>query len=219
MTRSAAFFDVDETLVTIKSMFRFLRHYWRAVGRPESDYLDVEAEFRTLPQRGVTRSESNRRFYAQFAGDPVDQVARFGREWFEQELGSPDLWHRPGLEALRRHRAAGDLVVLVSGSFPPCLDPLAAHLRADRVLCSRPATEAGRYTGELAVPMIGEAKGDAVRQLLAEHGLAAEQCFAYADHASDLPLLEAVGHPCVVGSDPVLEARVRELGWATLAGV
>lgn len=219
MARSAAFFDVDETLVTIKSMFRFLRHYWRATGRPESDFLAVEREFRSLPEQGVTRSESNRRFYALFAGDLVEDVARCGREWFEEECTSPELWHRPGLEALRSHRAAGDLVVLVSGSFPPCLDPLAGHLGADEVLCSRPGSLAGRYTGELAVPMIGAAKGDAVRRVLAEHGLAAEHCFAYADHASDLPLLEAVGNPCVVGSDPVLQQRVRELGWPELAGV
>ena len=36
--RRIAFFDVDDTLITIKSMFRFLRFDILASGRPLSDY-------------------------------------------------------------------------------------------------------------------------------------------------------------------------------------
>ncbi|PYC72366.1 HAD-IB family hydrolase [Streptomyces tateyamensis] len=214
---TAAFFDVDETLITVKSMFRFLRHYWRAVGRPEAEFDTAWQYFQQLPSQGVPRSEANRRFYAQFAGDRVAELARYGEQWFAAEQAEPGFWHPQGLPALRRHQQAGHLTVLVSGSFPPCLDPIARHLGVDAVLCSRPETAEGRYTGELLTPMIGAAKGQAARAFMAAHGLDPARCHAYGDHPSDLPLLEQVGHPTAVGSDPVLTAHADSHHWAHLA--
>ncbi|MFJ5233128.1 HAD family hydrolase [Kitasatospora sp. NPDC088391] len=213
---AAAFFDVDETLIGAKSMFRFLEHYWRAVGRPDRDYLDTWDRFARLPAEGVTREQSNRLFYRLFAGDEVAEVTRHGAEWFAAALARGDLWNPSGLTAFRRHRAAGHLTVLVSGSFPPCLDPLAAALGADLVLCSRPEQADGRYTGELATPMIGETKATAARTLMATHHLDPADCHAYGDHPSDLPLLHQVGHPVVIGDDPTLTHLATRAGWTRL---
>ncbi|RKE20780.1 HAD family phosphatase [Streptomyces sp. TLI_171] len=213
---AAAFFDVDETLIGAKSMFRFLEHYWRAVGRPDQDYLDTWDRFAGYPAAGVTREQSNRLFYRLFAGDEVAEVHRHGARWFAAALARGDLWNPSGTAAFRRHRAAGHLTVLVSGSFPPCLHPLADALGADLVLCSRPEQADGRYTGELAEPMIGDAKALAARALMAEHGLAPADCHAYGDHPSDLPLLEQVGHPVVVGDDPRLARLAEQRGWTRL---
>ena len=39
------------------------------------------------------------------------------------------------------------------------------------------------------------------------------ECVAYADSSSDLPLLEAVGHPVAVNPDAKLAATARKRGW------
>jgi HAD superfamily hydrolase (TIGR01490 family) len=118
---------------------------------------------------------------------------------------------------LAAHRAAGRTVVLVSGSFPACLEPVAAHLGADRVLCSRPEIAHGRYTGWIGTPMIGEAKAAAVAAVLDELAPGTPS-WAYGDHDSDLPMLEQVTTPVVVGADAALTRVARERGWAVLVG-
>jgi len=44
-------------------------------------------------------------------------------------------------------------------------------------------------------------------------GLSLAESIAYADSASDLPMLEAVGHPVAVNAEPKLAAIARKRGW------
>jgi phosphoserine phosphatase len=69
-----------------------------------------------------------------------------------------------------------------------------------------PLVRDGRYTGEVVRPMIGEGKREAVLALLRDHpgGVDPRECYAYGDHPSDLPMLECVGNPRVVGGNPDL---------------
>src|SRR4030067_490263 len=73
-------------------------------------------------------------------------------------------------------------------------------------------TERGRYTGELEFYGAGEAKAQAIRDLAERVGLDLEGSYAYSDSISDLPMLEAVGHPVAVNPDKDLrkEAEARE---------
>lgn len=50
------------------------------------------------------------------------------------------------------------------------------------------------------------------------HGVDPAACVAYGDHASDLPMLDAVGHAVVVGDDPVLIALAAARSWDVLPG-
>ena len=45
------------------------------------------------------------------------------------------------------------------------------------------------------------------------NGYELDQCYAYSDSASDLPMLEAVGHPVAVNPDGKLERHARRNGW------
>lgn len=81
----AAFFDVDETLLTIKSMVRFLEFHLRAQGRPPSDYQAIAAELAAQVADGATREQANRAYYRYLAGHSVAQVAEHGKRWFAEE--------------------------------------------------------------------------------------------------------------------------------------
>ncbi|MFC0039468.1 HAD-IB family hydrolase [Actinomadura rayongensis] len=209
-----AFFDVDETLISIKSMFSFLEFHLRWRGEPPGAYERIAASLRAAAARGVPRAEVNRSYYRFLAGESALRLSDSGRYWFDAQ--DDRLFNPRTVEALRRHRAAGDRIVLLSGSFFPCLDPIAAAVGADWTLGTRPLLRYGRLTGEVLVPMIGAAKGRAARAATVVTGVPRAACAAYGDHVSDLPLLEAVGRPVVVGADPVLTAHARRHGWTLL---
>ncbi|HEX3782539.1 MAG TPA: HAD-IB family hydrolase [Pseudonocardiaceae bacterium] len=215
----AAFFDVDETLITIKSMFRFLAHHFAALGSPPSRYEQAAGLLHSRAAAGVPRAETNRTYYEFFLGQPVDKVAEHGREWFAEELAAGGLFHEPAVRAFTEHRDARDLTVLVSGSFSACLAPIAEHLGADLALGTEPEAEHGHYTGRTGTPMIGSEKGAAAVRTLASWRLSPADAYAYADHASDLGLLRAVAHPVVVGEDPMLLEHAAQHGWARLPGI
>ncbi|MCU7821871.1 HAD family hydrolase [Kitasatospora sp. DSM 101779] len=212
---AAAFFDVDETLVRVKSMFHFLEFYLRRRGEPEGTFARLTADLRAAAAAGTPRQAVNRAYYRLYAGESAERLAAAGEAWFERSV-EDDLFVPETVAAAERHRAAGDALVLVSGSFFACLDPIAAQLRADWTVGTRPVVRGGRLTGEVVVPVIGEVKGRVASAVAGVRGLDLARCAAYGDHSSDIPLLATVGRPVAVGDDPVLTAHAELAGWQRL---
>jgi HAD superfamily hydrolase (TIGR01490 family) len=213
------FADVDETLITVKSMMRFLRHHLDRTDGGRHEYDRIEGTLNRLAESGTPRTELNRLYYRAFVGQPVETVMRHGREWFDRELVGGRLFHEPVLAACRAYRERGVRIALVSGSFDPCLAPIAEHVAASWTLCGGPVAADGIYTDELLPTVIGPGKAVAVRRLLSATGVDAAECVAFGDHASDLPMLLAVGSAVVVGDDPVLVEQGTRRGWQRLPGV
>lgn len=213
--RRAAFFDVDETLVAVPTLFRFLEWWLRAEGRPAGEYAEIERRLRSMTAAGRPRTEVSRAYFAIYRGLAEAEVAQWGRRWFAAESAGGPLYRPEVRERFDRHRRRGDVTVLVSGSFPACLDPIADDVGADVVLCSRPEVRGGRYTGDVE-PLLGDEKAVAAAGLARDRGLGLGDCHAYGDHASDLPLLASVGHPVVVGGDSTLLEHAARRGWPRL---
>ncbi|WP_405584696.1 HAD family hydrolase [Streptomyces sp. NBC_01190] len=207
------FSDVDETLVNAKSMVEFLRfRLTRRYGEAEGTnrFLGIARELQAQAAAGTPRDEINRAYYRHYAGEDAAATERLGEEWFAERSARPDFFIGSTLASLSRHRAAGAGLVLVSGSFRPCLAPIARHVGAAYVLATTPLVRDGKYTGEVAEPMIGNGKRAAVLRLLAEHPTVdPRECYAFGDHPSDLPMLECVGNPRVVGDHPELVRHFR----------
>ncbi|MGW6565997.1 HAD family hydrolase [Streptomyces sp. NPDC054975] len=213
---AAAFFDVDETLVRVKSMFSFLRFHLARRGEPDGTFERLTAGLHRDAARGVPREEINRRYYRLYAGERQTDLAEAGRAWFDALLTNGDVFLPETVDRLERHRKHGEFVVLLSGSFRVCLDPIAAHVGADWAIGTRPVVRGGVLTGEVVTPMIGAAKGRAARAVAAVRGLDAAECTAYGDHRSDADLLAFAGKAVVVGDDPVLVEHAGRLGWERL---
>ncbi|MFF6790341.1 HAD family hydrolase [Streptomyces filamentosus] len=213
-----AFCDVDETLIDAKSMFRFLEFYLEQRGEPEGTYDRLVGELREAARAGVPRTEINRRYYRLYAGESALGLAAAGVRWLRhEERTRPGGLFIPEVEReLAGHRAAGDGVVLVSGSFFACLDPIGVRVGATRAYGTRPVVRRGLLTGEVLFPLIGPAKGRVAHATAALLGADLGDCTAYGDHLSDLDLLTAVGHPVAVGEDPGLTAHAERAGWRRL---
>jgi HAD superfamily hydrolase (TIGR01490 family) len=210
--RPIAFFDVDETLLTAKTMVSF-RTWWEETTGGSGDW------FEEIRRTCATRVEQNRAYYRGLAGIPLSRLRNAGRRWYASYREGEQAYVTEVVRRLERHQAAGHVVALVSGSFRPCLEPVAEDFKVATVLCTELAVDdGGLLTGDIVRPMIGEAKRDAARELMTRTGARPEDCYAYGDHASDLPLLGCVGHPAAVGEDPVLLAEVRSRDGLRLPG-
>lgn len=216
---TAAFFDVDETLTTGKSMFDFLRFHGDDDRTPDVGQARRSAAMRKLIAEGsATREEVNHTYYRIYRGLSPELLRDQGARWFDEQRSTPGFIRPAVVRALVRHRLSGHAVVLVSGSFPACLEPLQVAVGARHLLCTRPLVGTdGLLTGEIEQPMIGASKAVAMRALAREHGYSLPRSFGYGDHASDLPFLLEVGHPTVVGSDPVLDRYVAQNHWPRMA--
>jgi phosphoserine phosphatase len=87
----------------------------------------------------------------------------------------------------------------------------------DEVICASLGVRSdGRFTGELdEAPPTGEARALIMMDYCAQEGLSMAETVAYADSASDLPMLEAVGVPVAVNAEAKLAAIARKRGWHT----
>ena len=119
-------------------------------------------------------------------------------------------------ELIADHKLCGRDVVVVSASGEEIVDPIARELGAAHSMATRMVVEDGKYTGEVASYCFGEGKVDAIRELAAREGYTLEHCYAYSDSITDLPMLEAVGHPAVVNPDRALRKEAATRGWPVL---
>ncbi|MFJ5117067.1 HAD family hydrolase [Kitasatospora sp. NPDC088548] len=206
------FSDVDETLLTRKSLFDFLDYYFtRRYGAAGARHVDQTRRCLTaLAAAGAPRERGNLAYYRAWEGQHEASVAESARRWFVAASAEKGFYRARTRAELRRHQAEGGLLVLVSGGFPALLEPVAADIGARHLVCTNPEVREGRYTGGVVGdPVIGVGKGAAVRHLIGAYPhLGPQECYGYGDHVSDLPMLAEVGHPVVVGADPALLAAL-----------
>jgi HAD superfamily hydrolase (TIGR01490 family) len=218
VTRAAAFFDLDKTVIAKSSTLAFGRHFYKGglVNRRavlKSSY----AQFVYLLQGADEESMDKMRDYlkALCAGWDVQQVHDIVAETLH-DLIAPMVYEE-AVALFEQHRAEGREVVLVSSSGEEVVGPIGEMLGVDRVIATRMVVEGGRYTGEIDFYCYGPGKEVAIRDLAQAEGLDLTACYAYSDSVTDLPMLAAVGHPYAVNPDKALRKAATERGWPVLA--
>lgn len=215
-----AFFDVDDTLISVKSMLSFQDFWYERFSEHQAKeryYMDLHQHM----HENASWEVLNRLYYQHFAGRRVVDVEQCGEAWFtHMEENHPDLFHAVPLAELKRHQDEGREVIFVSGSFPAILKPVARVTSVKHILSTSMEVENECYTGRILTPQtIGAGKAEAIRIFLASVNGVAEHCYAYGDDISDLPMLQSVGKPTVVRGGRGLEQRAQELGWRIISPV
>ena len=149
-------------------------------------------------------------FYRRFEDAPLARLQEDSWELFHRQLltrSFPD-----GFARVRAHRALGHRTVLITGALDFIIEPIRPLF--DDIVCAVMGVEEGRLTGQLTtLPPIGEARALLLADYADEHSLSLEESVAYADSASDLAMLEAVGFPVAVNPESRLSAIARRRGW------
>jgi phosphoserine phosphatase len=117
---------------------------------------------------------------------------------------------------IEEHHLAGRDVVIVSASGAEVVEPIGEMLGADHVIATRMIAKDGQYTGEIEHYVYGPAKAEAIASLAESEGYDLERCFAYSDSVTDIPMLEAVGHPYAVNPDRALRREAVAREWPVL---
>jgi HAD superfamily hydrolase (TIGR01490 family) len=211
----AAFFDLDKTVIARASMVAFGKPLYREglvrrrmllralYGQLVYLYLGAGEERIAAMRDSVLKV---------ITGWDHANVTRIVRETLG-EVVDPIVYDE-ALELIGEHRAAGRRVFLVSASPEEIVAPLARHLGVDEAIATRASLDdEGRYTGEIDFYCYGPHKAEAMRRVARTHGIDLEASYAYSDSATDLPMLEAVGHPVAVNADRELARAARERGW------
>lgn len=220
MSGAAAFFDLDKTIIAGSSVLAFSRPFRRQGLITRGTALRSGYTQLLLLLSGAdahTMEQLRRRITTLCTGWEVAQVRAIVAETL-LEIVQP-MVYAEAAELIAEHRAQGDEVVVLSASGLEVVEPIAALVGADSCRATRMGVTDGRYDGVIEYYCYGEAKAQAARDLAAARGYRLADCRAYSDSITDLPLLEAVGHPTVVNPDRALRRVAAERGWPVLGFV
>ena len=214
---TAAFFDLDKTIIAKSSTLAFSREF-QAGG--------------LISRRAMLRSA-----YAQFVfftgGADHDQMDKM-REFMSQLCAGWDvatvreivhetlttivepLVYDEAVTLMEEHRAAGRDIVIVSASGAEVVEPIGQMLGADRVVATRMEIVDGRYTGEIDYYAYAEEKARAIERLAETVGYDLDECYAYSDSVTDVHMLQVVGHPFAVNPDRELRRIATANDWPVL---
>lgn len=215
-----AFFDVDETLINVKSMFSFQKFYLSALHGEEKGgrlFSEFWERIKKLSVQGIDRAAINAIYYCQFKGGYLSQMRGLAFEWFDSVKNQENFYVRSVVDRLVEHRENGQDPVFVSGSSVDILAPLAISLGVNYVLANKQSSSNDILDGLLIPPQtIGRGKAEAISIFLREKNSDPRSCVAYGDHISDVPMLESVGKAFVVGSNTELIALAMQNGWSII---
>ncbi|GAB3988329.1 HAD family hydrolase [Nocardioides marmoraquaticus] len=215
--RTAAFFDLDKTIIAKSSTLAFSREF-QAGGLISRTAVLRSAYAQLLFLSGGAdhdQMEKLRQFMSQLcAGWPVETVTEIVADTLHNVVDP--LVYDEAVGLIEDHHAAGRDVIIVSASGTEVVEPIGELLGADQVVATALEVVDGRYTGDITFYAYGENKAVAMRRLADEHGYDLEHCYAYSDSVTDVPMLEAVGHPFAVNPDRELRRLAKERGWPVL---
>lgn len=212
------FFDVDETVIKIKSMFDFLDFFVRKENK-QSLWIRRKVflfMMRVLVFFHFKRSVINRAYYYFFCKQDQESILEYGNQWFLSH-NDKNFFYQEIIKKIKNHQENGDVIVLVSGSLFACLWPIAKYLNIKHILCCQQKIDRhGRLTGRIDFPLIGQRKKIAINAFLRDREINPNICIAYADDISDLPMLGAVGKAVVIPSSNKLLKIAKQRNWEVI---
>lgn len=145
------------------------------------------------------------------AGFSVEDMRRLVGDAMEPVL-RPLVYDEP-LRLVQRHRERGERVYIVSATLQEIVEHIADDLGLDGAVGSTCEIVDGVYTGRTLRAAHGPGKAQATRELAAAAGIDLSSSTAYSDSHTDVPFLEAVGHPVATNPDRALRRIARVRGW------
>jgi alcohol-forming fatty acyl-CoA reductase len=211
--RHLAVFDLEHTLMSsnVVDTYAWLASRHLSPARRARFVADLARQgpaLLALDRRD--RGDFLQSFYRRFEDAPLARLQEDSWELFHRQLltrSFPD-----GFARVRAHRALGHRTLLITGALDFIIEPIRPLF--DDIVCAVMGVKEGRLTGQLTtLPPIGEARALLLADYADEHSLSLEESVAYADSASDLAMLEAVGFPVAVNPESRLSAIARRRGW------
>ena len=207
-----AFFDLDRTLIGVNSMSLWFKRELRE-GRLSRRKALLGGLWMGAYHLGVGKmDDAIRAAVANMKGQDVEPFRKRSQDFWREEVVGTVQPRVAGV--LAHHRAQGHKLVLLTSSSSFIAEVVLEDLGLDAFCANRFVTEGGCFTGALVEPLcFGAGKVVHAQAEASAHGLALADCWFYTDSITDLPGLEAVGHPVAINPDPRLARAARGRGW------
>jgi len=207
--RTAAFFDMDKTVLSCNSAGRYARYLFR---RGELRLLDALRTARWLIQYRLALIDAaavSRRAISSIEGEPEADMIELCRVWFEEDVRQ--FIAEPAVQAIEAHRARGHRVVLLTAATPYIAEPVSEHLALDDYISTQlEVDDDGYFTGRAIEPLCyGEGKIHWASGWADTHGIDFEHSYFYTDSYTDRPMLDRIGNAVAVNPDPRLRRYAR----------
>ncbi|HEX2738327.1 MAG TPA: HAD-IB family hydrolase [Acidimicrobiia bacterium] len=211
----AAFFDLDKTIIAKSSVLAFGKPFYREglmSRRTIAKAMYAQVVFLLVGADEEKMEKMRESMLSLTRGWSQRHVAEIVRETLD-EVVSPIIFAE-ALDLFDEHHRADRKVVIVSSAPAEVVGPLAEYLGADDWIATRAEIDTeGKYTGALASLQPCGDRRHRTRALAAHDGIDLTASYAYSDSITDLPMLEAVGHPVVVNADRDLAKVAKEREW------
>lgn len=210
-----AFFDLDHTLLDGANGNLYARLMVRKGQMPPRGMLWVLWYTILYKLNRLPRREVYRKVLDIMGRYTVLEMIEMMDEGFEQ-LILPRLYGE-GAELVECHKEKGHVTVVATAAGEYVAERVRAQLQADGFIATPIPVEGDHITSEIEGPTaFMEGKLEMAREFAREAGADLEDCYFYSDSASDLPLLQAVGHPVLVNPQLKLRMASRGKGWPIL---
>src|ERR1700712_5244271 len=192
---TAAFFDLDKTIIAKSSTLAFSKPF-QAGG---------------LISRGAVLRSAYAQFVYVVGGADHDQIEKM-RAFMSELVTGWDVATVREIVADTLHNIVDPLV------YDEAVGLIEAHHAAgpDIVIATRLEEVDGLYTGGIDFYAYAEEKARAITELAQERGYDLDRSYAYSDSVTDVPMLEAVGHAHAVNPDKELRRVAQANGWPVL---
>ncbi len=214
MTKKAAFFDIDGTLLPHTSMDRIFYLYLLKKG-----VLGIEGLWNTFTFAVKNLSKGKecivKKNKAYLKGKSVSELQKHALRCFQEEI-FPIIPEKVR-KLLLDHREKGDKIIFLSAALQSLVDAWTFELEGDCGIGTHIEVIDDLYTGNIiGIHPYGEGKVSYIEQLAEEWKLDLHTSFGYGEHYSDRFFLEKVGHPVALHPDKKLFAFAKEHGWAII---
>lgn len=214
-TRVGAFFDLDKTIIATSSAYAFGREFLHngLITPTEALQLSLaKTSYMFAGQSSEQMDATRDQLMSMVAGWSVEQVRDIAKDTLHNVV-TPAIYAE-ARDLIAQHQKAGHEVVIISASARILVELIAQELGVEHVVATDLETTDGRFTGNVLYYCKGPAKAAAIATLARDRHIDLSASFAYSDSATDIPMLEGVGHPVAVNPDRAMKKHALEHGWA-----
>jgi len=208
----AAIFDFDGTIIAGYSATAFIREQ---VKRGDLSPRELVELVRAMSNFGLGNLgfSGMMAINAQFMrGIEEETYNEVGEQLYTKQIAR--LIYPESRALVDAHLAKGHTVAIISSATPYQVEPAAADLGIDHVLCTHLEVADGKFTGGVVSPTcFGQGKVDAAESLATTHDSDLDDSFFYSDSTDDLQLLERVGHPRALNPSSKLARVAHDKQW------
>ncbi len=216
VTKRAAFFDVDNTLIRGSTLYFLGRGMYQRgffTKKDVSRFVLANLRFKLTGKENPEEIQRWQNAATDFiGGHDVAQIEKMAQEVYDQYV-SPALWQGT-IDIAQSHLSQGEEVWLVTAAPEDMAHLISQRLGFTGALGSKAQIKDGVYTGAMLGNLLhGKEKAKAIQELAQEREFDLKNCYSYSDSHNDLPLLLAVGHPSAINPDAILRIRALRDGW------